>query len=112
MDSVTDRLYARIPAVACQRRCQRSCVPVQMLPHERARITAGGGHHLSHVGPACALLDERGACSVYDQRPAICRLWGAVDTMPCPHGCQPERWMTEAEALALLDGLRAWSMAR
>ena len=30
-----------------------------------------------------------GRCSIYDQRPTVCRLWGDVPEMPCPHGCTP-----------------------
>ena len=33
-----------------------------------------------------ALVDGR--CSVYEHRPLICRLWGAVESLPCPHGCE------------------------
>jgi Fe-S-cluster containining protein len=33
-----------------------------------------------------ALVDGR--CSVYEDRPLICRLWGAVESMPCVHGCE------------------------
>lgn len=33
-----------------------------------------------------ALVADR--CSVYEDRPLICRLWGAVESMPCPHGCE------------------------
>jgi Fe-S-cluster containining protein len=46
----------------------------------------------------CSLLvDER--CTHYEIRPSICRLWGLVkDTLECPFGCVPERWLTNEEA--------------
>lgn len=34
--------------------------------------------------PKCAYLTEKG-CAIYEIRPAICRLFGAVKQMPCTH---------------------------
>jgi Fe-S-cluster containining protein len=101
--SVFETVYAKVPRLACQRRCQRSCVPISMTPFERARISTLTGRvpwtPSGHA--ACSLLDATGACGVYAVRPLICRLWGVVETMRCPVGCQPERWLTEAEAESL-----------
>lgn len=47
-----------------------------------------------------ALVD--GACAVYEDRPTICRLWGATQSMPCPHGCTPEGALTREESHELL----------
>jgi Fe-S-cluster containining protein len=47
-----------------------------------------------------ALVD--GGCAVYEDRPTICRLWGATKSMPCPHGCTPADALTEEESHALL----------
>src|SRR2546429_6087610 len=33
---------------------------------------------------------RNGRCTVYEVRPMICRLWGMVEGMQCPHGCVPE----------------------
>lgn len=50
----------------------------------------------------CPLLNPDGKCSVYEDRPAICRIWGAVEKMKCPHGCRPKKWMTRDESYAVL----------
>lgn len=85
-----------------------------MQPHERARILVN--HRRSPASPAgatrCALLRRDGACSVYVDRPLICRLWGVVETMPCPFGCRPERWLSEQEALELAALAFSLSIAR
>lgn len=47
-----------------------------------------------------ALVD--GSCAVYEDRPTICRLWGATESMPCPHGCTPAGALTQEESYALL----------
>lgn len=31
-----------------------------------------------------------GRCSVYEDRPTVCRLWGATEAMPCRWGCIPD----------------------
>jgi hypothetical protein len=47
-----------------------------------------------------ALLEGR--CRVYEHRPTICRLWGATQSMPCPHGCTPADALTQSESHELL----------
>ena len=36
----------------------------------------------------CPYLTDKGRCSIYDLRPLICRMFGTVEGMPCPHGCK------------------------
>ncbi|SDD60109.1 hypothetical protein SAMN04488581_2635 [Mycolicibacterium neoaurum] len=94
MPDSLERIYRSVPTVECKGLCSEACGPIDMAPAERDRIPvvipspqdaleaiAGGG------SAACpALVDGR--CSVYEDRPLICRLWGAVESMPCPHGCE------------------------
>ena len=42
-------------------------------------------------GTCCLLNKENGECKVYNIRPMICRLWGLVEMMKCPHGCVPDK---------------------
>jgi len=102
-----DRLYAELPRLDCQGRCAESCGPILMTRLEEARIVEQTG-----VAPGwddtltCSLLkDER--CSVYQVRPAICRLWGLVESMPCLWGCKPDRYLTDAEGHAFLARVAA-----
>lgn len=93
-----------LPTLVCQRKCQESCGPIAATPRERLHILRT--HHRvlapDHTGRRCRLLTTDGACSVYADRPMICRLYGLVESMRCPHGCEPSRWLTEAEAFASL----------
>ena len=57
------------------------------------------------VSLTCPYLNKWGLCDAYAVRPAICRLWGVVKKMACPWGCQPERWLTDAETYAILQRL-------
>ena len=53
----------------------------------------------------CPLLKD-GACSVYDRRPAICRLWGLTEELRCPFGCEPEERWTDKRAKEWLDAVQ------
>ena len=92
-----ERIYRSVPSVKCRGLCAESCGPIDMSPAERRRLTELGvdipavADILPEVmagnpGVCPALVDNR--CSVYEARPLICRLWGAVQSMPCPYGCE------------------------
>lgn len=50
----------------------------------------------------CPALSAFGRCRAYGARPAICRLYGVTEGLPCEYGCVPERVMTDAEAREVL----------
>jgi uncharacterized protein len=98
MSDSLERIYRSVPYVACKQLCAHSCGPIEMSDEERRRIAERG----VVIPPPAEVLDAvmkgehnmdcpalvDGRCSVYDVRPLICRLWGAVESMPCPHGCE------------------------
>jgi uncharacterized protein len=104
-------VYRRIPAVECKGLCIDSCGPIAMSKAEDARIRERGVA-IPPMAVAMAALErgddyycpalENGRCSVYSDRPAICRLWGATESMPCPHGCTPPDALTQSESHELL----------
>lgn len=55
----------------------------------------------------CPLLTEEGRCSVYADRPALCRIWGAAVDLECPHGCRPKRRLTWEQVAALFGAIEA-----
>jgi uncharacterized protein len=75
-------IYARIPPVACRMRCQDSCHDVPILEAERQRLGDLGCS-------TCPKLNKLGICTAHNDRPLMCRLWGVVENMRCPHGCEP-----------------------
>ncbi len=48
------------------------------------------------------MLTSVGRCQVYGERPTVCRLFGTAPSMACQHGCSPERWLTDGEAMEIL----------
>lgn len=99
-------LYEKIPAMTCVEGCHDCCGPVAMLQEERERI----GRPIGFVpGTAHCDLDACGHCTVYEDRPFLCRLMGTVvqadlpegqrpHFMVCPRGQHPDHPLTPAEA--------------
>lgn len=92
-----DQVYAQIPTVECRLRCQDSCRDVPILTAEQDRL------QLPTAFDVCPKLSGFGTCTVHEDRPLMCRLWGVTENMPCPHGCTPTRMLTVAEGAALVD---------
>lgn len=98
------QLHARVPEVHCKGLCTDACGIIAMQGFEAHRIVQQTGEWPSFDGETalCSFLKE-GRCSIYDIRPLICRIWGATNQLRCPHGRVPDRWLSDAEARALLS---------
>lgn len=120
-------LYARIPEVHCQGKCQACCSNIGMsffeysqigmvaqmsVPLRPMRLLAESG---APIGEAmsmdnsvrvCPWLKD-GACSIYAHRPFVCRFWGATMATRCPHGCVPDRWLSEREVYEIAKQIHA-----
>lgn len=128
-------LYARVPEVACKRLCGHDyCGPIAMTHLELAVLTASaptpedvqpfgpgtvimGDGSDSYIGAQCPLFDwSNGACTAYRDRPLLCRIWGAMEKLRCPHGCEPTQMLTNAEGAMMLGQAArlsaAWARAR
>jgi Fe-S-cluster containining protein len=106
------KLYARLPLIDCKGRCSASCGPIRCSRRERNVLERVAGRELTtQTGTTilpdgrrepvglCSMLTPEGRCSVYEHRPLICRMWGVVENLRCPYGCQPEpRYLTVDEA--------------
>lgn len=107
--------YASLPKIDCQRKCQIFCGPIAMTKAEldaarklapvAAKHTIDGYFQPEYdpVTLTCSLLTPTGSCGIYAARPGICRLFGLVKKLPCLHGCEPERWLTDDEAQAFME---------
>ena len=91
------KLYDRIPAFHCKEGCTRCCDNwIQAAPEEELRC---GGFEFT--GEVCPKLCETG-CTVYENRPLICRLFASSESMPCPYGYGPETPLTKEETREIL----------
>lgn len=92
-------LYAQIPSFKCKEGCTDCCGFIMFSKREWQKIPK------KFHKPECIACpySANGACEIYEDRPFICRLYGTVDTprLRCPHGCAPEKMLTEAEGARL-----------
>ena len=115
---VLREIYASAPDVECRGLCAASCTTIPVFPIELAQLEAHVGRTLpttpvpggdaDHVGRAvllgtgvgepCPLL-VMGRCTAYEARPLICRAFGGVEGMRCPHGCAPVQIVSDDEQL-------------
>lgn len=116
VDVELNEVYAQIPDIGCRGLCADACGPIDMGPGERARMRRAGVKIPTRAQAVQEVIDSDGKwscpaltaddrCSARDVRPAICRIWGATEDLPCPYGCRPAngRLLTGAESYALLD---------
>ena len=89
--------YKRIPNANCKGLCQEACSMVGFSKLEGQRMTEAAGKPPFLTDDAtCGYLSE-GKCSVYEQRPAICRLYGSTQKLACQFGCEPDGGRLEEE---------------
>jgi len=102
-----EAIYAKVPEVHCQGKCWEYCSLLAMSGIEMKRLVDAGGAAGALVNRddmLCGSLDRRShRCRAYAVRPLICRLFGAVKRLRCPHGCVPDRWVSDEEAWALFS---------
>ncbi len=85
-------LWASLPTLECRGLCHEACGPIRMSPLEHRLVAAAGADIPDGFAwraareVDCPALTVVKRCAVYDVRPTICRLWGMVESMPCPHG--------------------------
>lgn len=99
-----EALYARLPRLACRGLCTIACGGIIATRGEAERMRrAHPERRPLHLAPGtrCGYLTAAGRCRVYAVRPLICRAYGTVGRMSCPHGCTPDRWMGDLEFLEL-----------
>lgn len=87
--------YAAIPQMNCKGLCGYGCGPVGYSALENERMQENGAippaikWNDKHGGAMCSHLTENERCAIYENRPLICRLFGAVQRLRCQHGCKP-----------------------
>jgi uncharacterized protein len=121
-------IWNSVPKVHCKGLCQDQCTQVPIMPIEALYLTRKHDawiHMSNHRGrymptlghnEPCQFLKD-GRCSVYDDRPLICRMFGHeippienIRPLECEHGCTHEGTFTEKDFLFLTSSLMMLSM--
>lgn len=100
--------YSGIPACHCPTGCAKCCGPILWNEEEdqaiRAYLRKRGGTMPRGHGVYCPFLQVgKHRCSIYPVRPLVCRLYGVTRTLTCEVGHRVERWLSGAEAAALMQ---------
>lgn len=84
------QLRERIPSFACVPGCHDCCGPVTASSEEMSRLPRldDAVRDAALAELACPHLGEHG-CTVYGERPLICRLFGTTPRLACPRGMAP-----------------------
>lgn len=107
------KIYEKIPKIECKKSCAASCSVIMMsdAEHKVIKNKTGISPSFCEKTGSCNLLKEN-HCMAYDVRPLICRLFGVVEAMRCPHGCIPERFISDEEAEALIKATKELGMKK
>lgn len=94
------RLRMLIPKFECVPGCTDCCGPIPFSRWEWDRVE--DKRHATCL--TCPYSSPMG-CAIYEERPIMCRLFGAVDDpmLKCPHGRGPEKPLTAAEGRAIAN---------
>lgn len=83
----------QIPTFKCKPSCTDCCGVIVMSRWEWDLIE----DKRTASGLTCPYASEKG-CEIYEQRPILCRLYGVVKKMQCPHGCSNKILSAKKEA--------------
>jgi len=103
-----NHLYARIPATtSCKAGCNACCGPVPVSPVEARALGISGTMTPTKPNTTTCAFYENG-CTVYDDRPFMCRLFGAANDamLTCPHGVRALMPLSKADASRLTGEYR------
>lgn len=92
-----EALYAEIPTFTCKPGCTDCCGPVPFGQWEDDKIGERRREVTDCLTCPYSAADD---CSIYPDRPFMCRLFGAADDprLTCPHGCGPAVKLTAEHA--------------
>lgn len=96
-------IYARVPSIVCKGLCHTSCGPVPATNLEIEAIEKKSFVPWGVDAKATCSMLFAGRCTVYTDRPLICRIYGTAESLSCPYGCVPERVMSDDEAHELIE---------
>lgn len=91
MQNQLQKTYNKFPRLHCQGLCADFCKIAPCHPAEAEHLMKKYGRIPLPTKNElrCSELTEDHRCGIYEDRPAICRLWGTFRKTECPHGCKP-----------------------
>lgn len=90
-------LRKQIPSFECKPDCTDCCGPVPFSKWEWEQIK----DKRKTITLNCPYASENG-CEIYEQRPILCRLFGTVPKIKCPHGCGPKKMLSRKKETEIM----------
>ena len=94
-------VYATVPTIDCQGKCTDYCGAIGMEKGELEEMKKASGSEPNVTKDLTCNYLENGRCSIYADRPLICRIWGVIEDFSCPHGCRMTRKLAPTEIINL-----------
>lgn len=104
---ILHKIRSLIPKMNCIAGCSDCCGPVvfEKIEWDKVRIKKKGTSiHCPYITG-----QRTGCCEIYEDRPIICRLYGTIERLVCPHGVKPEKMLLPDEEKRILF---LWKMLR
>jgi len=88
--------HERIPSFECKPGCHDCCGPVTASSEEMSRLpfVSEAIRDGALAALSCPHLGPQG-CTVYAERPLVCRLFGTTPRIPCPESRHPTVMLDE-----------------
>ena len=93
-----EQLRKQIPSFDCIPGCTDCCGPIPWSACEWEEVPV----KRKPDGVGCPYITRHG-CKIYEYRPILCRLFGTVERMKCPHGCRPLAMISQVQELDMMD---------
>lgn len=117
MNSRLARAYAKVPKLACKGLCHNSCGVIPLVGKEAGLAHECDRRHVERLWDGttviwdmdrgcCPFLSAENRCTIYEERPIMCRVWGVADGLTCPHGCEPEERMSKKRFDKLVEEVK------
>ena len=93
-----EQLRKQIPSFKCKPGCHDCCGPVVFSKWEWDQVV--DKRMATNIN--CPYIGENG-CDIYEHRPIVCRMFGVVKKMQCPHRCGPHKLLTEKKESEIMN---------
>ena len=101
---------SRIPTFECEPGCHDCCGPVTCSSEEIARLPVkSDAEHAAALAEYNCVYRGANGCTVYAERPLVCRLFGTTPKLACPRGKRPQQMIdsdTEQQVFAFFKSQR------
>ena len=96
-----EKLYKKIPSFKCKEGCADCCGLIPWARSEWDSLPV----KKETIPIECPYISEDDNCSIYEQRPYMCRLFGngKDPLLKCPRGCGPEKPLSWEKAKKMTD---------